>query len=137
MARSDDCPELSSRIAYIYCLVDPSTDEIRYVGKADRPLDRYKEHVSRSELWGDSPKVQWLIGLRICGKTPRLRILQCVPYDIWRQAENQWISHCLAAGCGLTNFDRKDYWKLHSDIQSIQVQTRYPLWGIILEWHQL
>ena len=35
------------KYTYIYILIDPFTNQIRYVGKANNPKERYKNHKNR------------------------------------------------------------------------------------------
>jgi hypothetical protein len=41
-------------IAYIYALIDPRTDEVRYIGKSIEPNKRLKSHIYASSYINDS-----------------------------------------------------------------------------------
>src|SRR5579885_3311453 len=87
----------------IYGLVDPNTKEIRYVGKADDPQARLKQHLQEK---GDSEKHRWLGSLAEQGQIPELRILEEValgPLYLWEERERWWIAHLREQGARLTN----------------------------------
>lgn len=86
---------------YIYALIDPVTDQIRYIGKSVRPRWRFTNHLNdRSRTW----RTNWLNTLRQRGLTPRMEILERVPIDEdWQEVEQQWIATGLAEGWPLTN----------------------------------
>lgn len=85
----------------IYALIDPFTDEVRYVGKSVRPQERLINHCNeQSRTW----RTNWLRSLRAKGARPRLRILQELPIDAdWQEAERAWIAKGRALGWPLTN----------------------------------
>lgn len=89
--------------AYIYALRDPRTNELRYVGKANDPKARLAQHRMAHKEWGTDSKRQWLIELRMLGKSPLLEILECVATDEWRAAERKWMASFAKKGCRLLN----------------------------------
>lgn len=85
---------------YIYALVDPRTDAVRYIGKSIRPKERLANHLNeRSNSWRN----HWLRKMRADGVRPVLRILEVVESDDWQTAERRWIAHGRALGWRLTN----------------------------------
>ena len=76
---------------YIYALIDPRTDEIRYIGKADDPFKRLKGHLKFSRLGCNSHKNNWIKSLIKIGLIPALKILEKVPYSEWEQKEQHYI----------------------------------------------
>ena len=79
-------------ITYIYGLVDPRTGLVRYIGKADIPQVRYKNHLCPPETNADTKKSRWINKLLRMNIRPSLVILQVVKRSDWRDAERKWIS---------------------------------------------
>lgn len=86
---------------YIYCLQDPDTLEIRYIGKTVNPKQRYSAH-----LRDDSQchRANWIKNLRQQNKMPLMAIIEEAvgEYD-WQAAEAYWIAWARAHGLNLTN----------------------------------
>lgn len=85
---------------YIYALLDPRVEEVRYVGKSDDPDLRYIQHLSDS---GGTWKARWVRYLKTKGLRPVLKILEEVREEEWEEAERRWISYYRENGCSLTN----------------------------------
>lgn len=96
-ARNLSTPETT----FIYALVDPETNEVRYIGKANNPQERYKRHLRKDE--DHFHKTHWINKLRSQGLKPTLQILEEVPYAHWGERERYWIAFYRAQGCQLTN----------------------------------
>ena len=70
----------------IYVLIDPRTEEIRYVGKTVKSLKaRVADHRRRFD-WN-----------------PRIELVQEVLDDFWQEAERYWIAYYRSIGCDLVN----------------------------------
>ncbi len=87
--------------SYIYCLVDPRTDDVRYVGMAKDVRHRVWQHMYYNR--GGSHKVNWINALKRADLEPRAYILEVCRGDEWKEAEVRWISHYRTVGLGLTN----------------------------------
>lgn len=75
---------MNQRLAYVYGLVDPLTDEVRYVGVTAHPKPRVKDHFRRP-----LPSIRdWLRGLPV---EPKLQVLDRVPWRHRFEAERTWI----------------------------------------------
>lgn len=92
-------------MVFIYILIDPRNNEIRYVGKTKNPLTaRLAQHVDdviykQEQNW----RTHWIAELLRLGYRPRIELIQEVPDAFWRQAEPYWIAYYRAIGCRLTN----------------------------------
>lgn len=91
---------------FIYVLIDPrdltpKIERIRYVGKADHPDIRYREHLG--DLKGKSHKSRWIQQLHKLGLKPIMSVIEECPIDIWEEREVFWIQKCKNQGAPLTN----------------------------------
>ncbi len=104
------------RKAYIYALLCPDEQKVRYVGKSLDPTARYKQHIALADRPKDRPpsaRHRWLEELKDRGLEPELAILEVLECgeDETRHehdrrvddAESRWIVTLAAAGHPLTN----------------------------------
>jgi hypothetical protein len=98
----------------IYCITDPETAEIRYVGKSNYPPRRFADHISiarklRSRgrtLDVDSPRFSiydWIAMILDQGKHPKMFVLSLVPAQEAVRAEREWIEKLKKDGAPLLN----------------------------------
>lgn len=85
---------------YIYGLIDPRTQEVRYVGKTKDLQERYRIHLYERRK---NHKCNWIEYLQRQGLKPQLIILEEVPETQWQEAERLWIGHFQSKGIRLTN----------------------------------
>lgn len=88
---------------YIYALVDPVTNLVRYVVKTVNPARRFWVHVC---LKGECHRARWIDQLRQSGLSPRIEILESFddPDDSkWQAREIYWIGWMRDEGYKLTN----------------------------------
>jgi hypothetical protein len=85
---------------FIYALVDPTSNDIRYIGKSLCPKKRLKVHMSDSS---QTSKVEWLTSLKENGEIPKIKILEITDEDHWPKKEKWWIKEGLHRGWPLTN----------------------------------
>lgn len=90
-------------IVYIYALVDPNTDEVRYIGKTNNLKRRLGDHCNKGMPGNNPHKSHWIAKLRAEGKKPKIIVLQECDSDTWEEAESHWISHYRSIGARLTN----------------------------------
>lgn len=90
---------------YIYTLSDPTTGEVRYVGKSNNPKKRLNDHIHSCHK-KSTHKNNWIKSLIRESKKPILIIIDEVPIDNWQFWEMFWISKYKEDGHDLTNHDR-------------------------------
>jgi AP2 domain len=79
------------RTTFIYALVDPITNFVRYVGKANNPKRRHFLHINPSSLRPNTRKNNWIKSLLAVGKKPELIFLEEIKESVWQEAERRWI----------------------------------------------
>ena len=87
-------------LMFIYVLVDPRTNKIRYVGRAVNTKNRLKGHMHGKD--GKHTR-NWIEQLKRKGMKPRLLVVEIVSDENWRDAERKWIAYYRANGTRLTN----------------------------------
>ncbi|WRH62063.1 MAG: hypothetical protein RSE12_17075 [Fuscovulum sp.] len=87
--------------AYIYGLIDPRTDDVRYIGKSIRPYQRLQNHMNDVSKCHRS---HWLQELKRAGLRPELWIMDRIEADAnWQELERDYIEHGHFADWPLTN----------------------------------
>lgn len=89
-----------SDTAWIYALIDPRDEEIRYVGWTNNLKKRYGCHLRDKK---PCYRTYWIMKLRRMGLKPRMEIIQRVSLQSWAEAEIYWISYFRKIGCKLVN----------------------------------
>jgi hypothetical protein len=87
---------------YIYGLIDPITNEIRYIGKSNNPQKRYPQHINEAKL-NNTKKSNWIKKLLREYKRPELFIIDEVSKNNWQFWEEHYISLFKSWGFNLTN----------------------------------
>jgi group I intron endonuclease len=91
-------------ITFIYALNDPETGECRYIGKADKPEERYQRHLSQAKSGKTNfYKDNWIRRLQLNGLNPVLEILRSCPVEGWEVWERAYIQTYREFGANLTN----------------------------------
>lgn len=90
-----------NKIVYIYTLIDPISQEIRYVGKTENIKKRQLCHISNTS--GKNKKVNWIKSLKKQNLIPFFEVIDEVEEYEWEFWEKYWISQCKAWGYKLTN----------------------------------
>lgn len=106
----------------IYTLSDPTTKEIRYVGKTELSLTkRLYYHIYDLNKSKDKHKINWFNKILKNGLKPIITLVDEVPHDEWKFWEKYWISqfktwgfkliNYLEGGNGFSSEDVKKLWK--------------------------
>lgn len=78
---------------FIYTLIDPFSDEIRYIGKSVNPKKRLNKHLSKARKNTKTHKDAWLNSLLKKNSKPILKILFEVPENDWQTTEKSLIEY--------------------------------------------
>ena len=78
-------------IEYIYTLIDPITDVVKYVGKSKTPKARYKQHINKLDKTM-TPKKIWLLGLFEKGLKPEMEIVEKITDEAGREREQHFVT---------------------------------------------
>jgi len=87
---------------YIYVLLDPRTNEIRYLGKTNDTKERLYGHIYEKGKLGH--KYKWIQQLKKNGLKPIIEVLDIVPKEEEEFWEKHYISLLKSWGIRLTNF---------------------------------
>lgn len=109
-----DIIETKKPPVYIYALLEPDTQEARYVGKSEAPVKRFKSHTSEGRMALHnhrragvtvSAKNEWIGALIEDAREPLLAILEETGFDPqeWGLAEQRWIRKLTDEGHRLLN----------------------------------
>lgn len=82
---------MKTDIAYIYALIDPRNEEVRYIGKSVDPIKRLYEHRSISKN-DNSHKAKWIRKLHKLNLKPQMKILKICPLSDFIEYETYHIA---------------------------------------------
>ena len=86
---------------WIYALVDPRDQSVRYVGRSRHPIVRFYGHVSKGTLAyaGANKRLYgWIEDLATAGVRPMLLLIERVPMKSAGDGERRWIDHFRPTG---------------------------------------
>lgn len=90
---------------FIYALICPFEGNIKYIGKANNPIRRAKDHMF--DIRGMTPeKIEWVGKMRKHKKKPILEILDEVLIEEWEFWEGWWMAYFKSFGLKLINSNR-------------------------------
>lgn len=89
------------KVSGVYCLKDPETGKIRYVGQSKNIHNRYYYGHLKSDRVSSHPVTSWVNKLKDSDKIPSIEILEICenPIDV----EKQWIDKIKSQGHDLLN----------------------------------
>lgn len=88
----------------IYGLIDPNTNELRYIGKTNNQKVRLNRHHQLSHLKSNSHHDNWIKSLLSSGQRAEMIIIETYnTYELLNQAEIDTIAYFKFIGCDLTN----------------------------------
>ena len=90
------------KTTFIYKLIDPETNQVRYIGKSNDPKQRLKAHYNKAR-YKPTHKFNWIKTLKDRGIRPIMEIIEEVSIEIWKEREKYWIMFYLEQGFSLTN----------------------------------
>ena len=91
------------KIIYIYSLKDPSTYQVKFIGKTIDVKRRLKEHTKPYNLKTNSLKNNWLKHIIGLGLYPIMEILDECDKSNWEERERYWINYYRELGFDLKN----------------------------------
>lgn len=95
----EDLEDLTKKV-FIYGLVDPRSDLIRYVGKSGNIKRRLKAHKNEK---GERRKNRWVRLLKSIGLEPEIKVLEQADENTWQERERWWIKDFREKGYDLLN----------------------------------
>lgn len=95
----------NKEFTYIYGLIDPRTNELRYVGKTIRLNSRIVEHISKCHLT-NTHKDNWISELIRENLKPIMFVIDVVLTSEWEFWEVHYIEYFKSIGCRLTNIKK-------------------------------
>ncbi len=87
---------------FIYTLIDPRNQQVRYVGYAQDPKERLRKHITSSKRLS-SHKACWIKSLLKLKLKPEMEIIECVNVKDRDKQEKYWIAYYRSLGFDLTN----------------------------------
>lgn len=79
-------------ITNIYGLVDPRTEIIRCIGKANDVDRRLRRHLKLARDGRTDHKSRWIASLLVAGLSPRVVVIETCAVEEWKQRECLWIA---------------------------------------------
>lgn len=94
-----------ARSFIVYALVDPRTQQWRYIGKAnDNGMARYRSHMSHARKGDVTYVYSWIRSLLALGMAPSMEIVEKLSDEqAALSAEVEWIAEARRSGVPLTN----------------------------------
>jgi hypothetical protein len=87
---------------FIYALICPKTNHVKYIGKADNVNRRLRQHIYQSK-YSDSNKNTWIKNLLKENYKPEIEIIDEVLFEDWGYWEDFWIKYFKFLGFNLIN----------------------------------
>lgn len=81
------------KTVFIYALVDPRNETVRYIGKSKDPKQRRRRHIIRARNGVDTHCYNWIRVLLSENLKPDLLVIEEVPESKWEESEKKWIAY--------------------------------------------
>lgn len=97
---------MAEGVTFIYALIDPRDQAVRYVGKTKQSLsNRLSQHCSDCTKYDRyrTHRAGWIRQLERLDMKPGIFLLEEVETELWEEAERYWIAHFHTQGARLTN----------------------------------
>lgn len=80
-------------VAYIYSLIDPIDNSIRYIGWTSNVENRYKQHLKEARRGSKNHRCNWIRSLFSKNVLPTISVIEEIPYSKRQEREVYWISY--------------------------------------------
>jgi len=116
---------------FIYCLICPKTNILKYIGKSKDPIERFRKHLSKNSLVDITKKNNWLVSLLRENLIPIMEIIDEVPENEIDYCEKFYIELFKSYGLDLLNGteggDGYDWTgRKHTDISKFKNKINSP-----------
>lgn len=140
---------INSMKYYIYALICPLSNQIRYIGQTkQKPKYRFNGHIqeSKNPKDGKTKKINWIRKLIRLGELPELLIIEDGLFENQQQLDNieiKWISYYKELGCRLVNGTNggnsvcKNFEKYHRRTEDKKVYSYNEKNNEILEYNNI
>lgn len=93
------------KYTFIYALIDPRNNSIRYIGKADEEKERFTTHIyfAKKDIGNNKHKNNWIKRILKENLLPIISIIDQVPFAEWQFWERHYISLYKSWGFKLLN----------------------------------
>lgn len=89
---------------FIYELIDPETNRVRYIGKTNNPIKRLRDHINECKKYGFwTPKNKWILSLIDKGLKPIMNVIEETENDNINELEIDYIKKYREIYDDLTN----------------------------------
>jgi len=94
---------------YIYALINPSDQQVFYVGASISPKDRYSHHIYNAKKTSKNPKSKLILDIQAQGLQPEICVLDCVEFNEGTFFENHYMDLFRSFGFNLRQKRRSLY----------------------------
>lgn len=118
---------------FIYTLVDPNNQDIKYVGKTSNPVVRLQRHIQISKKYENSNKSRWIKSLLEINKKPLMEIIEECNDNNVNDLEIYWISQMEAWGFNLLNINPggERWCKNHTEESKLKIKKAHFIRSVI------
>lgn len=118
------------RKIFIYSLSDPTTKEVRYIGKTNNVKRRYNEHLIGKKIPLNNHKDNWIRTLTSKNLKPILNVIEEVTNEDWGEREIYWISqYDNLVNSTMGGEDGRMTDDVKEKLRILNTGTNNPMWG--------